>query len=66
MTGRRAVLASLLMKKKSADTPKEKEKEPAPTKLKPGELPKLDPNFKDPVLEKALEYLRSKAMARIS
>ncbi len=26
----------------------------------PGELPALDPNFKDPVEEKALEYLRNK------
>jgi carboxyl-terminal processing protease len=36
------------------------EPNPNPVKLKPGELPKLDPNFKDPVLEKALEHLRGK------
>jgi len=54
-----------LMKKKPADPSKEKEKDPTPTaKPKPGELPRLDPNFKDPVLEKALEYLRGKATAR--
>jgi carboxyl-terminal processing protease len=50
-----------LIKKAPADAPKQPEKQAEPpAKPKPGELPKLDPNFKDPVLEKALEYLRGK------
>lgn len=50
---------SELIKKKPVDQPKDP-KPVVPVKPKLGELPKLDPNFKDPVLEKALEYLRGK------
>ncbi len=51
--------AELMRKMPVADPPKEKD----PPKPKPGELPKLDPTFKDPVMEKALEHLRGKAKA---
>lgn len=49
--------AELMRKTPPAAPPTEKD----PPKPKPGELPKIDPNFKDPVLEKALEHLREKA-----
>lgn len=48
-------------RKASGEAPKEPEAKPDPSKPKRPELPKLDPNFKDPVLEKALEHLRAKA-----
>ncbi|MCU0702938.1 MAG: S41 family peptidase [Fimbriiglobus sp.] len=51
-------------RKRPADSPKEEPSAEPGKAPKRGELPKLDPNFKDPVLEKALEYLRSKATAR--
>jgi carboxyl-terminal processing protease len=44
------------------DPPKEPPADPA--KPKRPELPKLDPTFKDPVVEKALEHLRKQATAR--
>ena len=58
--------AELLKKKAEAakdpqpKEPEPKQPEPDPAKLRRGELPKIDPNFKDPVLEKALEHLRGK------
>ncbi len=52
-----------MMRKTPADPPKEPPPEPKPDPSKPKrfELPKIDPAFKDPVLEKALEHLRAKA-----
>lgn len=56
------------MREKPADPEPKKDppKEPPadPAKAKRPEVPKLDPNFKDPVVEKALEYLRKQATAR--
>jgi carboxyl-terminal processing protease len=48
-------------RKVPADPPKEPEPKPDPGKPKRFELPKIDPKFKDPVLEKAMEHLRAKA-----
>lgn len=45
-----------LLRKKPADP----QPEPEPTDPKRPQLPKLDPTFKDPVVEKALEHLRGK------
>lgn len=56
------------MREKPADPEPKKDppKEPPADLAKPKrpELPKLDPSFKDPVVEKALEYLRKQATAR--
>lgn len=55
--------ADLLKKKPvepSAEPKPEPEPTPKPADPKKPQLPKLDPNFKDPVEERALEYLRGK------
>lgn len=63
----------MLLHQRQAESMREKPSDPEPKKDRPKEppadpkrpeLPKLDPTFKDPVVEKALEYLRKQATAR--